>query len=75
MVAETGESIPQLIHTAKALQHARRMHREFMLLWALDRAHSLQRDRSAKEYKPEDEIADPSNRDWRSFYRGSVLDD
>lgn len=75
MVAETGESIPQLIHTAKALQRARRMQREFMLLWALDRASELDGKRSLKDYKPEDEIADPKNRDWRSFYRGSVLDD
>jgi len=75
MTAATGETIPQLIETARTLKRARRMQQEFMLLWALDRAKRTRHGHGEMDSKPGDELADPKNRDWRMLYRGSVLDD
>lgn len=67
--------IPKLIRTAKALRRARRMQQEFMLMWALDRARHLDEVRQERQTQPLKDLADPNHRDWRMFYRGSVLDD
>ena len=46
-----------------------------MLMWALDRARHLDELREERQNQPVKDLADPGNRDWRMFYRGSVLDD
>ncbi len=75
MTAATGETISQLIETARALKRVRRMQQEFMLLWALDRAKRAERNFEETDSKAGDDFADPNNRDWRMLYRGSILDD
>jgi hypothetical protein len=75
MVAATGETMPRLIETAKALRQVRRMQTQFLLRWSLERA---RQNRLAGLHEcgvRPDPIADPGNRDWRLLYRGDVLDD
>ena len=74
MVAETGETIPMLLHTAKALQKARKLQQQAMLMWALEgRRAATTPDTTHTRF--EQQLADPNDRDWRVLYRGSVLDD
>lgn len=75
MVVETGESMPKLIETAKALRQVRRMQTQFLLQWSLERARQNRLSDFADDYPTTDPIADPTNRDWRILYRGDVLDD
>ena len=75
MVVETGETMPQLIETAKSLRQVRRMQQQFLLRWALERAKQNRLSDQTLDCDHPDPIADPTNRDWRMLYRGSVLDD
>ncbi|GIW75254.1 MAG: hypothetical protein KatS3mg104_0317 [Phycisphaerae bacterium] len=67
--------IPQLIRTAKALKQARRMQQEFMLMWALDQARHAESRQQQRLNQYLDQFSDPSDHNWKIFYRGSVLDD
>lgn len=67
--------IPQLIRTAKALKQARRMQQEFMLMWALDQARHAESRQQQRLNQYLGQLSDPSDHDWKIFYRGSVLDD
>jgi hypothetical protein len=59
MVVETGETIPQLLHTAASLRRARRMQRECMLRWALEK----RRAQGDTGFDPSP-ITDARNCDW-----------
>ena len=63
-----------LLHTATALQKARKLQQQAMLMWALE-GRTSRPSPEQTHYRFEEQLADPKNRDWRVLYRGSVLDD
>jgi len=75
MGVETGETIPQLIHTAAALRKARRMRAEFLLRWALQRAAGKQLSDDFEHYTDATPPADVNGQDWRSDARRRELFD
>jgi hypothetical protein len=64
MVVETGESIPQLLHTAASLRRAKRMQTEFMLRWALEK-----RAKMIAENDDSNPITDVRNCDWAARFK------
>ncbi|MGD0139797.1 MAG: hypothetical protein ABSD28_13040 [Tepidisphaeraceae bacterium] len=70
---------PQWVDTARRLREVRRACLLFLDRWAigqlLNDAPALDRVAGDVQAQTDAAIADPANRDWSLFYRGSVLDD
>jgi hypothetical protein len=63
MTPATGERIPQILETARALKRARRMQQQFMLMWALDRAKQSPRAHDTRDTRQARGLARAGARD------------
>jgi hypothetical protein len=72
---KTDQSAPrmsELVERARQLRKVRAASRQFLALWALEKA---LRDAPPPEPALEQLLSDPGNHNWSLLYKGSVLDD
>jgi hypothetical protein len=72
MKTDSSGCVDQLVEMAQRLRKVRAASRQFLALWALERA---LRDAPSDDPGLQALLSDPENHDWSLLYKGSVLDD
>jgi hypothetical protein len=67
--------MPEIAAMAERLRIVKRSYQHFLALWAVERLMTMPLAIERFHADIERAIEDPHNRDWKMFYRGSVLDD
>jgi hypothetical protein len=71
-IDQADPAVNDLVEMAQRLRKVRAASRQFLALWALEKA----LDKApAPEPGLEALLSDPDNHDWSLLYKGSVLDD